>query len=328
MHKLLELLSKQHAAKEANKIKCVAFLDSSLHKQNDELKEITLSSEVNLTIADLGVTFNSSKVSKEDQDRQCCCGFSWSFTPDSSFLWIGPLHSELLTQLQLQLATYPWMMFDTESNALQEGLLPSVKTILKRRGFLVEKAKEAQIIGILISSISNKTTLTTLKQIKRLANEAGKTTYEIVVAQPSPSKLANFREIDVFVYLCDPIAMILDSKEFLAPLLTPYEAQLAFTGGYLDYQEYRYHLQISPHDNDDREKTTEDGLSSVDVQGKDLIVRQDMKLAAIDSRGVIDASYYFQKKREFHGLEEQTTLEPSEITKGRSGTASGYDDEI
>lgn len=60
---------------------------------------------------------------------------------------------------------------------------------------------------------------------------AGKKTYTFLMGKPNPAKLANFPEVDVFVLVADPEGLILDSREYYAPLITSYEAHVAFSPG-------------------------------------------------------------------------------------------------
>jgi diphthamide biosynthesis protein 2 len=53
----------------------------------------------------------------------------------------------------------------------------------------------------------------------------------MVMGRPNPAKLANFPECDVFVLIACAQTILLDSKEYLAPLITPFEAELAFVEG-------------------------------------------------------------------------------------------------
>lgn len=69
-----------------------------------------------------------------------------------------------------------------------------------------------------------------IESIRRLAKQAGKKTYTMLMGKPNPAKLANFPEVEVFVMVADPQGMILDSKEYYAPIITPYEAHMAFSG--------------------------------------------------------------------------------------------------
>lgn len=43
--------------------------------------------------------------------------------------------------------------------------------------------------------------------------------------------------------VCDPPSMILDSKEYLSPIITPYEAQMAFTNSFVGMNEYQYSMK-------------------------------------------------------------------------------------
>jgi diphthamide biosynthesis protein 2 len=60
---------------------------------------------------------------------------------------------------------------------------------------------------------------------------AGKKSYTMLMGRPNPAKLANFPECDVFVLVACAQTVLLDSKEYLAPLITPFEAELAFVEG-------------------------------------------------------------------------------------------------
>ena len=41
------------------------------------------------------------------------------------------------------------------------------------------------------------------EEVRRLARAAGKRTYTLLMGKPSPAKLANFPEVDVFVMVAD-----------------------------------------------------------------------------------------------------------------------------
>lgn len=42
------------------------------------------------------------------------------------------------------------------------------------------------------------------EEVRRLAKAAAKKTYTILMGKPSPAKLANFPEVEVFVMVADP----------------------------------------------------------------------------------------------------------------------------
>ncbi|KAK6645981.1 hypothetical protein PHAVU_L003146, partial [Phaseolus vulgaris] len=83
-----------------------------------------------------------------------------------------------------------------------------------------------------------------INQMKELITAAGKKAYSLVMGRPNPAKLANFPECDVFLYVSCAQTALLDSKEYLAPVITPFETMIAFnrrsqwTGAYvMEFQD-------------------------------------------------------------------------------------------
>ncbi|GER55411.1 diphthamide biosynthesis protein 2 [Striga asiatica] len=93
--------------------------------------------------------------------------------------------------------------------------------------YLVEKAKDANMIGILVGTLGAAGYLDMINRMRKLITKAGKKSYTFVMGRPNPAKLANFPECDVFINVSCPQTALLDSKEFLAPIITPFEAMLA-----------------------------------------------------------------------------------------------------
>ncbi|KDO52392.1 hypothetical protein CISIN_1g0110281mg, partial [Citrus sinensis] len=144
-------------------------------------------------------------------------------------------------------------------DATEERLLTDVSQplkILKRRYYLVEKAKDANIIGVLVGTLGVAGYLHMIHQMKELITKAGKKAYTLVMGKPNPAKLANFPECDVFINVSCAQTALLDSKEFLAPVITPFEAMLAFgrgtqwTGAYV--MEFRDLMSSSPVEGSDQ----------------------------------------------------------------------------
>ena len=60
---------------------------------------------------------------------------------------------------------------------------------------------------------------------------AGKKTYTVLMGKPAPAKLANFPEVEVWVQVAEPQGLLLEAREYLAPIIPAHEAQLAFQDG-------------------------------------------------------------------------------------------------
>lgn len=225
------------------------------------------------------------------------------------------------------------------------------KRILKRRYFLIEKAKDANIIGILVGTLGVAGYLHMIHQMKDLITRAGKKAYTFVMGRPNPAKLANFPECDVFIYVSCAQTALLDSKEFLAPVITPFEAMIAFgrgsewTGAYVT--EFRYLITSSPMEAKNKSEArfsfiqggyvedaeqqeveeVEDGVSAlVNITEKALRVRDKDSQTLVPGTAKSGAEYF--ATRSYHGLDihpENNFPEPFLI--GKSGRASGYKNE-
>ena len=72
-----------------------------------------------------------------------------------------------------------------------------------------------------------------------MVKSADKRAYTFLVGKPNVAKLANFPEIDVFVLVACTELTFIDSKEFLQPVITPWELEIAcnkeldWTGEYI-----------------------------------------------------------------------------------------------
>lgn len=94
------------------------------------------------------------------------------------------------------------------------------------RYYLIEKAKDAQIVGILIGTLGVKDYLDIIERLKKVLRTAGKKFYTFSMGKPNPAKLANFMEVDVFVYVACPESFF-DSKAYVRPIVTPHEMEIA-----------------------------------------------------------------------------------------------------
>ncbi|KAJ0977106.1 hypothetical protein J5N97_012580 [Dioscorea zingiberensis] len=228
------------------------------------------------------------------------------------------------------------------------------KRILKRRYFLVEKAKDANIIGILVGTLGVAGYLHIIQQMKELIERDGKKSYTIVMGRPNPAKLANFPECDVFVYVSCAQTALLDSKEFLAPVITPFEAVLAFTRGrqwtgeyIMDFQNLMtsdtgeivddnegarfsflkgcYVEDLQPHENNGDQ--LERSLALAEMTEKALNVRN-QSTDTVLFKGTARSGAEYLAARSYQGLSMQYENAPLQsYVVGRTGRASGYENE-
>ncbi len=282
-------------------------------------------------------------------------GYTWNTqlldtTPlhECKFVWIGSLDAPALRHLQLSYSTASWLSIDpfsAPSNSdssikIEQGLPLEVSRLLKRRYFLVEKARNANIIGILVGTLGAAGYGDALRKLRKAAQSAGKKTYTMLMGKPSPAKLANFPEVDVFVLVADPQGQILDSKEYLAPIITPHEAMLAFSED-SEWNESEYRLDfdhiLSNRSGGEGSKSENGGDGEDEVIGALTVQAQQALIVTPAAAGgshlveVKSAADYLVHKRSWTGVE--TPLVGSEkkeahlAVPGQSGRAAGYSHE-
>uniref|UniRef100_A0A2P2JKD5 2-(3-amino-3-carboxypropyl)histidine synthase subunit 2 n=1 Tax=Rhizophora mucronata TaxID=61149 RepID=A0A2P2JKD5_RHIMU len=194
------------------------------HKYSDEL------------LGPVGDSTDSAEVPVAAGSRHSIGGLIWDLPgghtmEDYSIFWIGSQNSAF-SNVVLTFNSCEIVRYDAKENHLVTDLSPQ-RRILKRRYYLVEKAKDANMVGILVGTLGVAGYRNMIHQMRDLVTGAGKKAYTLVMGRPNPAKLANFPECDVFIYVSCAQTALLDSKEFLAPVITPFEAMLAFNRGSL-----------------------------------------------------------------------------------------------
>ena len=104
---------------------------------------------------------------------------------------------------------------------------PSVNRTLMKRYYAIERAKDANVVGILVGTLGVADYLSIIQQLKETIRRAGKKSYMFAMGKLNVAKLANFMEIDIFVLIACPENSLLDSSEFYRPIVTPFEMEIA-----------------------------------------------------------------------------------------------------
>ncbi|OJA17380.1 hypothetical protein AZE42_10969 [Rhizopogon vesiculosus] len=226
--------------------------------------------------------------------------------------------------------------------------------LLMRRFAMVQRARDADVFGILVGTLGVASYLPLITRIRKLLARAHKKSYTISVGKLNPAKLANFMEIECFVLVACPENSLIDAKEFLRPIITPFELEVAlqaegtWSGQYvLDFEkllagESESNLGAIAEDKDDDpdrptfslvtgkyrqpklygtqddERSTEGTSAALTLRNQDGTVS---KLA--DS-----AAALFLHSRSYQGLEAKLGEDsPAVLEQGRSGIPRGYSDD-
>ncbi|PLW46597.1 hypothetical protein PCASD_07406 [Puccinia coronata f. sp. avenae] len=130
---------------------------------------------------------------------------------------------------------------ETEEGAQGSSRLPQdnqTKKLLMRRYATIQKARDADVFGILVGTLGVRHYLEMINRTQTLIEQKfKKKAYVISVGKLKPEKLMNFAEIEAWVLVDCPESSLLtldgktgdrfDPKQFGAPIITPWELEIA-----------------------------------------------------------------------------------------------------
>jgi len=203
--------------------------------------------------------------------------------------------------------------------------------LLMQRFHLIERGKDAERVGLLVGSNgAHDLTLECIDKLRSLAIRAGKTAYTIVVGEPTPQKLANFAEMDVFVLIGSPELSILPAKGFFKPVLHPWEFMMACSGREWDgnfcanwtrFLQDKIDIQLKENDI----SLITGQIRTVEISSDVVDDSSDGQLSVIGKRDVARIeSQPLRNGKEFFGLTQESAATFSVISDGTTGIAAQY----
>ncbi|KAH7339802.1 putative diphthamide synthesis protein-domain-containing protein [Rhizoctonia solani] len=274
-------------------------------------------------------------------------------TENSLILYIGgeslALTNFLLTHSSSEVVSYDPQ---TRSTRRETG---GVNKLLMRRYAIIQKARDADVIGILVGTLGVASYLPLMAHLRQLLSKAQKKCYTISVGKLNPAKLANFMEIECFVLVACPENSVIDSKEFYRPIVTPFELEIAlgadrsWTGEYvLNFDQLLFRQKSEGDISNDQDSDEDPDRPSFSLvtgtyrHAKRYVDPRDIDNERVDSgsyavalrnnegalsQAVTTAGSEFLHSRSFQGLEQRLGQdEPAILEQGRSGIAKGYHD--
>ena len=124
-----------------------------------------------------------------------------------------------------ELLIYPTT--SSSSSTKKEVIRSNTSKTLARRYGLLTRLTTTPIIGILINTLSVSNYLSSTTTLRNLILAAGKKSYTFVVGKVNSAKMANFSEVGGWVVVGCWESSLIESKDFYAPVVTPFELALA-----------------------------------------------------------------------------------------------------
>ncbi len=275
---------------------------------------------------------------------------SWDQVSDFTVIFIG--ESETTSKRQyvnmmlqfLSLATPPqaYWTYSPKARSLSTSISITLQKQLSRRFFLTQKARDANVFGILVSNLSQQHLVDVVKMLKARIHDAGKSSYSFAVGKINPAKLANFAEIECFVLVaCREHSLLNDEREYPVPVVTPLELDVALGNLEWGAQAYSFdcqdvlergHVMVDRviDNEDDEDRPYFSLVTGKYVQKSSTTTQEELDLKQLPGRGQVTAykseAANFLKQREYQGLNTlvgQTEAKAAFI--GQRGIASDYD---
>ncbi|XP_046961290.1 2-(3-amino-3-carboxypropyl)histidine synthase subunit 2 [Vanessa cardui] len=144
---------------------------------------------------------------------------------------------QTLFNFTVSIPALKWYLLDPGNNRID---ILEETVWFKRRRFLVEKCKDANVIGILVCKLAGDQTKDIISRMKKICKVNGKKSYIISVGKPNVAKLANFPEIDIYVMIACPENDLYNNRNFYKPIVYPFELELALNSNREPF--YNYHV--------------------------------------------------------------------------------------
>lgn len=256
------------------------------------------------------------------------------------FVWVGDAGSRLLSRLAMEAPEKPLARMGLDGEFAEDAKGEAgTKRELVRRASKVERFRSADIVAMLVGAPGSEGTDEGAERIRRLARKAGKTCYSVVTGRPTPEKLGNFSEVEAFAHLACWNSAMMDSSEYIAPIVTAFEAEIAL----LDKEFWRTGYSFLPSrikEEWEEDVADEDGgTGSRAIVGSDsaeLSKRAERALEVRDERTwlaerrrerALTAAEHLLFRRSYVGMVEQGQdgEEPAPAEEGSHGRAAQYD---
>ncbi|CAH8538667.1 unnamed protein product [Schistosoma turkestanicum] len=109
-----------------------------------------------------------------------------------------------------------------------------MNALLKRRTYFIEKAKDAQYIGILVCTLSIQHYQHIIDRLKLLLTNAKRSYITLIVGRITPEKLCSLPELELLILIACPETSLIDSHDIPIPVITPFEMECALRACYTD----------------------------------------------------------------------------------------------
>lgn len=324
--------------KEANTTNHISIVTSTSDTEHDSATEV-ISTKKPLVIG--GLELPNTIAEWEDLE-----GYTMLYIGESRSTSKRQFVNIMLRFLSLSAPPTAYWSYSPKSKEFSTSIPVALQKTLNRRFFLTQKARDANVFGILVSNLSQQHLVDVVKTLKKRIDLVDKSSYSFAVGKINPAKLANFAEIECFVLVaCREHSLLNDEREYPIPVITPLELDVAL--GNLEWGAQAYSLDCQDvletraatgensafgpnEDNDDHDAPYFSLVTGKYMQKASVTAAaQKLDLENLPGQGKITAykseAAKFLKQREYQGLKTNAgETEVKAASLGQQGIASDY----
>lgn len=307
------------------------YLDIGYHHLLDESAD-NLFENIKLLLAGVQVSIKTYPFDDESHDDHVA-------SDDRICIFIGGDNKRFFN-LSLTSKASRWFIYNPKLTTFEEKN-PLTANYIRRRYFHIEKCKDAQMLGLIVATLTSEGYLDVVSRMQEMAKSHGIKTQIISVGRINPAKLANFLEIDCFIMIGCPFNNMYTSKDFYKPIVSVFEAEMALNPAWhMKYPESYVtdFKEILPTGSNYMEfkaaDVTQNDVSLVSGRMRGSGIGDELNNAQNDTQTVAQVGKMHLMEttngltfedRTWKGLDpELGCTEPAKIQKGLSGIPTNY----
>lgn len=262
-----------------------------------------------------------------------------------NLLFIGKKTSKMLYNIMLESAgssAFRLYVYNVESQSLITDASASILNTSRafgKRLRLIEKVSKCQVFGVLVGTFSIANCREAIEGVKKTLKESQKRFFTFVVGKVNVAKLANFLDVEMFVWVGCPSSDLVTNDQcygqFHAPIITPLELVLG-----LSEDPFKYSYSNSLERFNEVVNCQETLCATADVENDESCLFKDTLQLKPASNGQLNTECgsgisfgQMLSQKAYRGVpfeKEDISLGSHlsyEIEEGMSGIASEYTDE-
>ena len=251
---------------------------------------------------------------------------------DDVIIYFGDEQDKILFELSTLYVNNNQIFSIDSEYKIKEITTLSANRIFYKRFNLIEKAKESEVFGILVGSLSIDGLNEIIEEVKLTLKSQKKHFYTFLLGKITLEKLSNFVEyIDCFILIACPFNAFYEFKTLMRPLVSALDIKIAFDPNYSWDMKYTFdaryilgkksQLQCSEETSS---QPVDDTIPTQKLEG--LILLESEKNQALAQVFSVKVLQTFDQKK-YKGLDiKETEGEVKKFRMGRTGLPIKYED--